>query len=90
MVEEKARQIENIVNTINVQELEEIGKRLAGMHPTLQQNFMRVVMAFIKAQSGREYWDLRNEVTVKICKVLWEALEETDYCDNGRVHLPLI
>jgi len=85
-IAEKARQIESMVNTYCHEELEELGERLAEMHPTLQQNFMRVVRAFIKTQAEKKYWDKRNEDTVKICRELWRILKETDYCGG----LPLI
>lgn len=58
-----------------------IGEGVATMHRTLQQNFMRVVLAFIEIQAAfyeAEMFDLRNEDTTRLCKVLWDAIKDRD------------
>lgn len=48
--------------------LAEVGRMLANDHPTLQQNFMRIIIGFVETQADKEYSDLRNEATVNACK----------------------
>lgn len=64
--------------------LAEVGKLLAYDHPTLQQNFMRIVIGFIETQAEKEYSDLRNEVTVEQCKKFKET-----YSSDG-LYLPYV
>ncbi len=74
--EEEAKQ--KIIRECNYMgmDLFEVGKMLAWEHNTLQQNFMRVVVGFIKEEAKKDYSDLRNEQTVLICKELVKHLEE--------------
>lgn len=62
----------------------EVGKLLANDHPTLQQNFMRIVIGFIEEQATKEYSDLRNEATVEQCKKFRET-----YSEDG-LYLPYV
>jgi hypothetical protein len=61
-------------------------------HRTLQQSFMRVVVAFIEAEAKNvdEYkHDLRNEATVKLC----EHIAKSSFTDDEGFrmkHLPFI
>lgn len=57
-------------------DLAEVGRLLAHDHPTLQQNFFRIVIGFIEAQSEKTYCDLRNEATVEQCKKFRETYPE--------------
>ena len=74
-VVEEVQKIEDIVNTAGLKELEDIGRKLANIHPTLQQNFMRVVVGFIKAEAEKRYYDDRNKNTVELCKRMVEIVE---------------
>lgn len=55
---------------------EAVGELLAHDHPTLQQNFMRIVVGFIKTEANKDYFDLRNERTGEVCKKLAELLTD--------------
>lgn len=57
-------------------DLAEVGKLLAWDHPTLQQNFMRIIIGFVNAQAEKDYSDLRNDATVEICKKFREMYPE--------------
>jgi len=80
-------------NTMNLEELRELGRELAEMHPTLQQNFMRVVAAFIEAQAKKStegYYDDRNKATVELASMAMSRWRESRYFDGGEIHLPFI
>jgi hypothetical protein len=64
--------------------LAEVGVMLANDHPTLQQNFMRIVIGFIEEQAAKDYSDLRNEATVEQCKKFKET-----YSADG-LYLPYV
>lgn len=53
-----------------------IGLNLAHDHPTLQQNFMRLIVNFIEAESRNEYVDPRNEGTVELCKKFQAVIDQ--------------
>jgi len=65
-------------------DLEEVGRILAWDHPTLQQNFMRVIIGFISEESKKDYSDARNEKTVELCRKLKSII------DDEPVYLPFI
>lgn len=48
-------------------------------HRTLQQSFMRLIMNWLKALSEQEYYDGRNEASVKLAKRIMDAVGD-DYC----------
>lgn len=54
-------------------------------HPTLQQGAMRIFLECIKDWAGRDYYDARNEATVKLCKDIVEKCGE-----EGEFYLPFI
>ncbi len=92
VIKERASQIERIINTFP-DIPEKIGRELANTHPTLQQNFMRVVVAFIQEMANKKYWDPRNEASVEIAKILWEELKKTKYYSEvpkEKICLPFI
>lgn len=45
-------------------------------HPTLQQNFTKLCVAWLKHLSNKEHYDLRNEASVKFAKSIKEELEK--------------
>ena len=65
-------------------DLVEVGRLIASDHPTLQQNFMRVIIGFIEAQAIKTYSDARNEATVNQCKLFKSTI------DDLGVYLPYI
>lgn len=62
---------------------DEIAKKMATDHPTLQQSFMRLCLKFIKEMSEKTYYDGRNKASVEKAKKIMEALD-------GNIWLPLI
>jgi len=91
-IEEDSRVIEQLINT-SPSHCEDIGYHIAKFaHPTLQQNFMRTVIGFIKGQEEKEYFDARNEATVELCKELYKVLRNSKYYFDspGKVLLPFI
>lgn len=77
------RTISSMINNMGFN-AREVAKKLSNDHPTLQQNFMRFVSEFIRAESQKEYSDARNEATVNICKKLLKLMEDEN------MHLPRI
>lgn len=55
-------------------------------HPTLQQSMVRWMMALIHETAQKEYFDGRDEASVKLCREIERLLEE----HGVRDHLPLI
>lgn len=80
VVESPARKISDAINRLGHWE-EAAAKELANDHPTLQQTFMRLTLAFIKIQSAKDlrFTDLRNEATVKLCKKIAANLQYEDW-----------
>ena len=78
-VKEMQNEIESILNTYDLGALQDLGEKLAtSTHRTLQQNFMRLVLAFIKQQSKNYHsstYDGRNLKTVGLCKQIQEAID---------------
>ena len=61
-----------------------IAEKMANEHPTLQQGFMRLCMAFINKMADKTYTDARNERSVELAKKIKSMLNEDDN------YLPLI
>lgn len=70
----EARTISRFVNDCGFPD-DEIAEYMATEHRTIQQSFMRLCMKFIKKMSEQEYWDGRNEASVKMAKKIMEALD---------------
>lgn len=73
-----AEVIDTMINDFGFDE-KIIAEKMANNHPTLQQNFMRLCMRFIENMAGKEYYDGRNEASVKTAKQIIEALGGTAY-----------
>ena len=58
---------------------------LADDHPTIQQSFVRLTVAFLREMAAKKYTDDRNEKAVKAAKIMINALDEA-----GASHFPLI
>ena len=65
--------ISNYVNSFNV-DYEEFAKKMSYEHRTLQQNFTRLCIAWLKQLSQTEYYDLRNEGSVKFAQSIQDKL----------------
>jgi len=77
---EQANKITDILNG-NSMKASKIGAEIANFsHPTLQQNFMRMAVGFIKEQATNGHPDGRNEETVKLCKEIWKSWDEIEPC----------
>lgn len=58
-----------------------VGAELAGLHRTLQQNMMRVFLAFVEIQAAlyeSGWYDLRNEDTARLCHAMWMSIKDRD------------
>lgn len=60
-----------------------IAEKLANIHETLQQSFMRLCMMFIERMAEKNYWSRRNEASVQTAKKIVEAL-------GGNTYLPMV
>lgn len=77
---EQANEITDILNG-NSMKAGKIGSEIASFaHPTLQQNFMRMAVGFIKEQATNGRPDGRNEQTVELCKKIWTSWGEMEPC----------
>lgn len=55
---------------------EELAKKLANEHPTLQQNFMRLVSDFIQEMAKKKFYDDRNKNSVEFAKEVMPIIEK--------------
>ena len=77
--EELHRATEDFLNVIcNDEKEEKFVELMSRSHRTLQQNYTRFVMRWIKNQSESKYFDGRNEASVILCKKIVAALGD-DY-----------
>ena len=53
---------------------DEFAKDMAMEHRTLQQSFTRLCVAWLKQLSETEYYDLRNEASVKFAQSIQDKL----------------
>lgn len=74
-----AKQIEHSVNDLNF-DYKEFAQHIRSMHPTLQQNFFRLIKESIlfMADEKSHFIDLRNQASHDICKEL-SALLQNNY-----------
>ena len=59
---------------------EEIARRLARQHRTLQQAFMHMAVSFIQEMAKADSWDLRNEASVKFAKEVVAKVSPDTMC----------
>ena len=79
--EDAVRTVSNYVNNFGC-DYEEFAKKFGCEHRTLQQNFTRLCVAWLKHLSETEYYDLRNQASVEFAKAIKDKL--------GEVALPMI
>lgn len=72
-----AKQIEHSVNDLNF-DYKEFAQHIRSMHPTLQQNFFRLIKASIlfMADEKSHFIDPRNQASHDICKQLIPLLQD--------------
>ena len=63
----------NYLNCFGV-DYKEFAKQMSCEHRTLQQNFTRLCIAWLKQLSETEYYDLRNEGSVKFAQSIQDKL----------------
>lgn len=77
--EELESKTEDFLNVIcNGEKEEKFVELMSRGHRTLQQNYTRFVMRWIKSQSESKYFDGRNEASVNLCKKIMDAVKD-DY-----------
>lgn len=81
-IKKRAIKIEREVNVMGG--TDEIGYLLSKMHPTLQQDFMRIAVSFIMHMSESSMVDARNEKTHEVCKKLSEVLDDDVITNEDR------
>lgn len=70
---EAVKFISNYLNSFSVG-YDEFAKGMAMEHRTLQQGFTRLCVAWLKQLSETEYYDLRNEASVKFAQSIQDKL----------------
>lgn len=74
-IKENVQMIDDIVNSFMPSEQEETGRQVAKLHPTLQQSFMRLVLAFLN-QIANNPADARNAASVELAMAMLEAAQQ--------------
>lgn len=72
------KQVKKMVNDFGFED-EELAKERANDHPTLQQNFMRMVCLFIHEMAQKTHFDDRNKGSVSLAKELDPIIKEKGY-----------
>jgi hypothetical protein len=67
--------ISSFVNNMGV-DYEEFARLMGNEHRTLQQNFTKLCVAWLKYLSEVEYYDLRNEGSVKFAQSIKDKLTD--------------
>ena len=63
-------------------EYKDFAERMSIEHRTLQQNFTKLCVAWLKTLANTEYYDLRNQASVEFARSIKKELDE--------VYLPLV
>jgi len=76
---QRAREVANVladyINTLDSQVNDRLVHQLAGMHPTLQQNFTRLCVAWFKKLAEKPLYDDRIKASVMLAKKLKPELD---------------
>lgn len=67
--------VDSMVNDCGFQD-KKLAEKMANNHPTLQQNFMRMCVYFIKEMANKSYCDDRNRASVEFAKSVLDNVEE--------------
>ena len=71
---EMAEKMSNYVNCMST-DYEDFVKTMKCSHRTLQQNFTKLCIEWLKSLSEQEYYDDRNEASVLFAKSIKEQLD---------------
>ena len=69
--------VSDMVNDCGFED-DELAKAMANQHPTLQQNFMRFVVKFLRLMAAKPTHDLRNKNSVQAAKMMIDAIADND------------
>ena len=69
--------VSDMVNDCGFED-DELANAMANQHPTLQQNFMRFVVKFLKLMAAKPTHDLRNKNSVQAAKMMIDAIADND------------
>ena len=69
--------VSDMINDFGFQD-DELALRVANEHPTLQQNFMRFVVKFLRLMATKPTHDLRNKNSVQAAKLMMNAIADND------------
>ena len=78
--EELAKSLTHFFNTFGTEErFKLLSKNLMNEHRTLQQTTMKFFIHQMKEWAETEFYDGRNEATVKLCKKIVEEMKDDLY-----------
>lgn len=69
--------VSDMINDFGFQD-DELALKMANEHPTLQQNFMRFVVKFLRLMANKPMHDLRNKNSVQAAKLMMNAIANND------------
>lgn len=69
--------VSDMVNDFGFQD-DELADMMAKQHPTLQQNYMRFVVKFLRLMAEKGTHDLRNKNSVIAAKMMVNAIADND------------
>ena len=68
--------VDDMVNDCSFED-DALAVKMASNHPTLQQNFMRMCVKFIKEMAQKSYCDDRNRNSVEFAKQVMEIVDNS-------------
>ena len=69
--------VSDMINDFGFQD-DELALKMANEHPTLQQNFMRFVVKFLRLMANKPTHDLRNKNSVQAAKLMMSSIADND------------
>ena len=70
--------VSDMVNDCGFED-DELAKAMANQHPTLQQNFMRFVVKFLRLMADKPIYDLRNRNSVLAARKLTNVIVDDTF-----------
>lgn len=67
--------VEDMVNDTGFMS-DDLADKMVNTHPTLQSNFMRMCVRFVKGMANKPYYDDRNHTAGEVAKAMCKGLEE--------------
>ena len=71
-----AAEMSRFINSYGSEHVKEFVEAMGRDHPTLQQSFSRLCVAWFRRLAGTEHFDMRNEASVKLARRIVGELEE--------------